>query len=173
MNSHNKSQEVKDNRNIKKEELTHQDIKKMQEELEKCKSEADKYRNQFLRALADYQNLEKRVSEDRIETRKMAQIAVLNRLLPILDNLNQAEVFVQDPGLKLVKDSLIQMLTELGLKEIELLGKEFDPHIAEAIELVEGEKDNIVVEVVKKGYELNGKVIRPGQVKVSKKVHSK
>jgi molecular chaperone GrpE (heat shock protein) len=51
---------------------------------------------------------------------------------------------------------------------VPLEGKEFDPHVAEAVDVVEGEKDNIVVEVLRKAYEFNGKLLRVGQVKVSK-----
>lgn len=140
------------------------------EMVEKLKSEVHDYKNKYLRALADYQNFQKRVEEERIELRKLAQISVLQRILPIMDNLDKAEVFIKDEGLRLVKDHFMQILQELGLKEVDVLHKEYDPHTAEAIEMVPGEKDNQVVEILRKGYELNGKVLRPAQVKVSKKM---
>jgi molecular chaperone GrpE len=89
--------------------------------------------------------------------------------LPFLDTLNQAEIFIKDQGLKMVKNSFMQRLSEMGVKEVPLEGKEFDPHFAEAIDIVEGEEDNKVVEVLRKAYEFNGKLLRVGQVKVSKK----
>lgn len=139
-------------------------------ETEQLKSQVDDYKNKYLRALADYQNLEKRISEERIEIRKLAQIAVLNRFLPVLDNLTKAEVFIADPGLKLVSENFTQILKDLGLEAIEVIGKEYDPELAEAVEIVVGEKDNIMVEELRKGYRLNERVLRPAHVKVSKKV---
>ncbi len=104
-----------------------------------------------------------------MEFLQIAQARVISQLFPVLDNLDQAEVFIKDPGLKMVKDSFLQSMNELGVTEIELLGKEYDPHNAEVVDVVEGEEDDIVVEVLKKGYEINTKVLRPGLVKVSKK----
>ena len=54
-------------------------------------------------------------------------------------------------------------------QEIDILNKEYDPYVAEVIDLIEGNKDNIVIEVLRKGYKYNGQVIRVAQVKVSKK----
>ncbi len=142
------------------------------QELETCKRDQEEFKNKYFRALADYQNLERRVHDERSEMIKIAQGRVIEELLPFLDTLYQAEVFVKDPGLKMVKDSFTQKLTELGVKEIALLNKEFDPHKAEVIDVVDGEKDNIIVEVITKAYEFNGKILRIGQVKVSKKQES-
>lgn len=139
------------------------------EEVKALEKERDDYKNRYLRALADYQNLEKRVRDERQELFKIVQANVISEFFPVLDNMNQAEVFIKDAGLKMVKDNFTQVLSELGVKEIELMGKQYDPHFAEAIDTVDGEKDDLIVEVLRKGYELNGKVLRPGQVKVSKK----
>ncbi len=95
---------------------------------------------------------------------------VLLKLLPFLDNLDQAETFVKDNGLKLIKENFFKTLHELGLEEIQVLSKEFDPYNAEAIDMVEGKEDNKVVEVLRKGYKFKDKVLRVAQVKVSKKV---
>ena len=61
-----------------------------------------------------------------------------------------------------------QILKDEGLEEIEVLDQEFDPHQAEAVEIVAGTEDNIITEVVTKGYKFGDRVIRPAQVKVSK-----
>ena len=70
----------------------------------------------------------------------------------------------------LIKNSFLDLLTKEGLKRIDVVGKEYDVHLAEAVDLVEGEQDNIVVDVVRNGYEFQGQVVRPAQVRVSKKV---
>ena len=78
-------------------------------------------------------------------------------------------MFIKDVGLKQVKDSFCQLLRDEQIEEINLLGKEFDPRLAEAVDVVVGERDNIVVEVLRKGYRFGGKILRVAQVKVSKK----
>lgn len=139
-------------------------------EEEAVAEQPDEYKTKYLRALADYQNFERRVREDRIATSKNAQAATLMRLLPFLDNLEQAEIFIQDKGLKMIKEQFYSVLKEMGLEEIEVAGKEYDPHLAEAIDIVEGDKDDHVVEVLRRGYMCGGKILRPAQVKVSKKI---
>ncbi len=134
------------------------------------KKEVEEWRNKYLRALADYQNLEKRMQEERYELLKMGDLQLLLKLLPFLDHLEKAEVFVKDKGLMMVKDSFMQILKDMGIKEIEVLDREYDPRLAEAIDTVVGDEDNLVVEVLRKGYEYEGKILRVAQVKVSKKL---
>ena len=148
---------------------TNLEIDKLKKELGELKKQVDDYKNKYLRALADYQNFEKRVGKEKEALRQGASRDFLLKLLPVIDDLMKAEVFVKDPGLKLVRDKFSQILKEESLEEIEVLGKEFDPHLAEAIEVVKGEKDNIIAEVLRKGYTLNGKALRVAQVKVTKK----
>ncbi|OGK14487.1 nucleotide exchange factor GrpE [Candidatus Roizmanbacteria bacterium RIFCSPHIGHO2_02_FULL_37_15] len=145
-------------------------IKKLSEELEKVKNERESYKNKYLRALADYQNYEKRVKDERNRLMEVANSETILKLLPFLDDLDKAEIFVKDPGLKIIKDKFTQTLKEIGLEEIQILKKQFDPHTAEAIDVVEGNEDNIVNEVLRKGYLYKGKVLRVAQVKVTKKL---
>src|SRR3990167_10078383 len=147
-----------------------EDIKKLQIELDRTRKEKDDYKNKYLRALADYQNFEKRVGEEKEALRQSASRELLLKLLPFLDDIEKAEVFIKDSGLKLVKDKFIQIIREENIEELQILGKEFDPHLAEAVDVVKGENDNIIIEVSRKGYTLNGKVLRVAQVKVSKKI---
>ncbi|MEO6508362.1 MAG: nucleotide exchange factor GrpE [Patescibacteria group bacterium] len=138
-------------------------------ELEDCEKNAEDFKNKYLRVLADYQNLERRVRDERSEMIKIAQARIIEEFLPFLDTLHQAEVFIKDPGLKMVMDTFTQKLKDLGVKEVELLNKEFDPNTAEAVDVVEAENDNMVVEVLRRAYEYNGKLLQIGQVKVSRK----
>ncbi|MFA6533248.1 MAG: nucleotide exchange factor GrpE [Patescibacteria group bacterium] len=146
------------------------ELEKLQLEIVSLKQQLDEFKNKYLRAIADYQNLEKRVGEERFELMKMANKNLLIKILPFLDNLEKAELFVKDEGLKISKDHFFQILKETGLKEMDLLNKDFDPIYAEAIDIVAGKEDNKVVEVLKKGYMFEDKIIRIAQVKVSKKV---
>jgi molecular chaperone GrpE len=101
---------------------------------------------------------------------KMANKNLLIKILPFLDNLEKAELFVKDEGLKISKDHFMQILKEAGLEEIEMLNKEFDPVSAEAVDIIAGKEDNKVVEILRKGYKFEDKIIRIAQVKVSKKL---
>lgn len=143
-------------------------IDKFTQEIDNLKQQAEEFKNKYLRALADYQNLEKRVSDERFELMKMANKNLLIKILPFLDNLEKAEIFVKNEGLKISKEHFLQILKEVGLEEINLLNKDFDPNLAEAIDIVPGIEDNKVVEVLRKGYKFEDKIIRVAQVKVSK-----
>jgi len=134
------------------------------------KHEIGEWKNKYLRALADYQNLEKRFLEEKEEIIKSANFQLIIKLLPFLDSLDKAEIFTKDQGLKIAKENLLKIFQETGLQEIEVLHKEYDPRLAEAVDMAAGEQDNLVVEVLRKGYQMNGKILRVAQVKVSKKL---
>ena len=152
-----------------------QEIKVSDQELElkleneALKKEVEDFKTKYLRALADYQNLEKRIIQEKEETRKFANSLLILELLPFLDHLEAAEVFIKDQGLKMIRDNFFNLLKHLGLEEITVLNQEFDPQLAEAVDIVAGSKDNLVVEVTRKGYNYQGKILRIAQVKVSKK----
>jgi molecular chaperone GrpE len=138
-------------------------------EVETLRAEVEDYKKKYLRAIADYQNFERRMREERKEMRNIIKADIIQMFLPTLDTLHKAELFIKDPGLKMVMDQFYQTFEQAGVKEIEIMGKEFDPHVAEVIDVVPGDEDNIVTEVLRKGYTLNGSVIQHAQVKVSKK----
>ena len=131
-----------------------------------CKEE--EYKQANLRALADYKNLEHRMDSERQRMRDTVKKNIIMELFPVLDNMNQAAIFTQDPGLSMVSTTFTQALNNLGVSEIALEGQPFDPEIAEAVEVVAGKEDNIVTKVVEKAYGLNGKVVRHGKVTVSR-----
>lgn len=127
------------------------------------------WKDKYLRALADYQNLERRAAEQLTIQQKKANKNLILKFLEILDDLEKGELFIKDHGLKLIKDKFVKILEEEGVEVIDVLGKPFDPQVAECIAVVQGSKDNIIIEVVRKGYRLNKEVIRVARVKVEKK----
>ncbi|MEI6532554.1 MAG: nucleotide exchange factor GrpE [Candidatus Roizmanbacteria bacterium] len=153
---------VEDVIDVEQDDIAHQ--------LEEMTKQSEDNKQKYLRALADYQNYENRSREERAESIERAQANLILKIMPFLDNLEQAEIFIKDAGLKMIKNTFESTLKNMGLKEIEVLGKEFDPYVAEAVDIVEGEKDDINVEVLRRGYMYNDRVIRPAQVKVSKKI---
>lgn len=127
------------------------------------------YKERYLRALADYKNLQRQIEQERKLVFTLATAHVLEQIIPTLDLLYKAEVFLKDPGMVMVKDQLVRTLEELGLTEIDLMGKPYDPHLAEVVGSINGKDEHVVAEVVRKGYMLGDKVIRVGQVKVGRK----
>lgn len=123
--------------------------------------------NQLKRALADYQNLEKRVAEEKSSWIKAANKDLLLKLLPGLDSLILAEKHTQDEGVKLSIKHFLDILEQAGVKKIETVGLDFDPNFMEAVSTADGEEGR-VVEELRAGYTLFGQVLRPAQVVVGK-----
>lgn len=141
------------------------------DEVTLLKDRVSELENSWKRALADYKNLEKRVSEERIEIVKYSNEILILRLLFILDNLELVIKHENTKGLELVLKEFKQILADEGLEEIQVENMEFDENTMEAIDTVEiedSDKNNMVIEVVQKGYLLKNKVIRPAKVKVGK-----
>ena len=167
-NNQDQAEEIKINSQKPLEDVKQVKVPNISKELEAEKKRTEEFKNSYLRALADYKNLEHRINSERQGMQEAVKRQVVERFIPVIDNINQAEVFITDPGLKMVSNSFNQTLKDLGVTEISLLGNEYDPHFAEAVEAVEGKTDNIIVEVLQKSYAINGQIIRPGRVKVSK-----
>jgi molecular chaperone GrpE len=90
------------------------------------------------------------------------------KLLPVLDTLVLAQKHLNDKGLELSIQQFLDVIEKEGVKQIETKDKEFNPHMMEVIEIVDGE-DGKVLEEIRAGYMLYDKVLRPAQVKVGKK----
>lgn len=127
--------------------------------------------NQLKRALADYQNLEKRVQEEKKEWIRSANKELILRILPILDTLIIASLHSQDESLKVSVKQFEDVLKGEGIAKIETVGLEFNSQMMECVATEEGE-ENKVLEEVRSGYMLNDKVLRVAQVKVGKKEES-
>lgn len=119
------------------------------------------------RVLADYDNLLKRTREERERIVRMASADVILELLEPLDHLELASAHLKDQGLTMVCAQFVHVLQEQGLSEMKVLGTPFNQETMEAVELVDGDKD-IVMRVDKKGYTLNGAVLRHAKVAVGK-----
>ena len=124
--------------------------------------------DQLHRSVADYRNLEKRIEEEKREYVKYANKDFIVRLVPAFDTLFLAGKYTTDESVKLTIKTIVEALKDLGVEIIETEGKEFDPHIMEVVTTGEGEEGK-VLEELRPGFALNGKLIRPAQVKVGKK----
>lgn len=159
-----------DNNDQKKEGV--EELAQPGEQTVELAAERDEYKNLYLRALADYQNFQKRALVDREVVAEQTAKRLFLRLLPFLDNLEKAETFIKDEGLKMIRADFFAQLEKEGLRVLKVLNKPYDPYTAEAIDIVPGKKDDIVVEILENGYEFHGEVIRPAKVKVTKKLAS-
>lgn len=124
--------------------------------------------SQLKRALADYQNLERRVEEERRLLSSLSSAILIEKFLPVLDNLENAQKHLNDQGLEIVIKQFKDILASENVEEIMAEGQEFDPNLHEATDVTEGPNEGRVVKVVRKGYKINDKVIRPVQVVVER-----
>lgn len=139
----------------------------LEKDLEECKGK-------YLRALADYQNLERRVKGERETYIKYASQKILYTLLESFDIFEKVWEHDKDnEGLKLGISGFWKVLSEQGVKKIETVGKKFDPYFMECTEVVESDKEDIVIEEVRPGYSIEDKILRVAQVKVGKKKENK
>ncbi|PIT94728.1 nucleotide exchange factor GrpE [Candidatus Falkowbacteria bacterium CG10_big_fil_rev_8_21_14_0_10_39_9] len=130
------------------------------------------YKEQYLRALADYQNLSRQAEKDKCEFFRYALADFLQDILPVYDNLKMSVANLKEEeqkspwveGVKYVLKQFKDVLEARGVEEIKTTGEKFDHTTMEAFE-GEGE---LVEREVKAGYKLNGKVISPAKVIVKK-----
>lgn len=167
--------------------------------LDQLQQDLDEITSKWKRTLADFENFKKQKERENKELLEFAKEVTVVKLLPTLDTLAQALRHVPElpPAPSLAKEGepeagefgkqyqnwqiglngiLLQLdktLEELGVKKIEAMGKKFDPHFHEAVKEVESEEEEgKIVDELQSGYELNGKVIRPSQVAISKRIVS-
>ncbi len=145
--------EVKHSQEIKTEKKEENDLLQKVQELE------DKYR----RALADYQNLQRRTQDEKREWARFSNKDLILKLLPILDTLMLAEKHTKDQNFVLTVQQFLQALEQEGVKRIKTIGEEFNPHTMEAVSTAEGDRGK-VVEELRAGYMLFDMVLRPAQV---------
>lgn len=158
-----------------KEKVKHKKTDKFLEQITKLENSLKDLEDKNLRLQADLINYRIRKEKETSDLLKYANEDLILELLPILDNFERA-LAIQDEtnkqfmeGFKLVYNSVLKTLENYGLKKIESLNQEFNPSYHQAISLEEVENSsNMVVEVLREGYILKEKVIRPAMVKVSK-----
>lgn len=172
-NQKQEDQGLKESRN-QKEELDQDSQEEKKEVEEECNCEncdckedkTDEYKNKYIRALADYQNLAKRIERERGELITFASVEIIRKLLPIFDDLQLANEHLKDKGIELIYNKFWKLLKEEGVAKIHIKESDiFDPTLMECIEAQDGGNK---LQEIRAGYTIKGKVIRPAQVKVVK-----
>ena len=151
----------------------------LKQSLEEKQKQADEYKAEYLRSVAEYQTLRNRIEKEKTEYINYGKAKILDRNIGIYDIFEQAMVSVragQDLksikiGLDMIYNEFSKMLKDEGVEKIDCLNKQFDPNICEALDQVEDDtvEDGIILAVYQNGYKLNGKWMRPARVKVAKK----
>ena len=158
-----------------------EEIKKLQEEVELAKQQAEEYLNGWKRTKADYLNREREIDKEKIEWIKFANLELILNFLPIMDSFDHSVKNLTDDlednewanGVLKIKDQFESFLKAQGVEKIKTLGEKFDPMFHEAIAREEdlsrqsSESDggkNEIVEEIQSGYVMHGRVIRPAKV---------
>ena len=146
------------------------------DELSKLKSERGALYDRLARLQAEFDNFRKRQAKENADFRDYALTNAIRELLPILDSLDRALQTEPDAaefhkGIELIDKQFHDALAKLGVEPIEARGKEFDPNLHQAIQLVEAGdvEENHVVDELQRGYRIKDRLLRPAMVTVSKK----
>jgi molecular chaperone GrpE len=147
-------------------------------DLARARAEAESYLDDLRRLQADFDNYRKRTLREQTARTASASQALVARLLPVLDNFELAVSAAEQSrdfdrmlkGVEMVLGALREVLEGEGLVKIEAEGKPFDPERHEAVIAVEQEdtEPGTILDIVRAGYELGGKVLRPAMVRVAK-----
>ena len=143
--------------------------------LEEAKKQVQEEKNRYVYLMAEFDNFRRRVSQEKIDLIDTAAKGVINDLLPVVDNFERALKSMEESeasdsakmGTELIYKQLLDVLKKKGVTEIDAMGKVLDTDEHEAVAQIpapEEDKKGKVVDVVQKGYKLNGKVIRFAKV---------
>lgn len=143
-------------------------------EIEKLKSELDLKSDQLMRTAAEFDNFKKRTEREKASVAEFAKAGLIKQLLPIIDNIDRASAADRESadyikGIEMIVKQFEAAVSNLNLEEIAKVGDLFDPNYHEAVMHIEDENfgENVIAEVLQKGYKIGDTVIRAAMVKVA------
>jgi molecular chaperone GrpE len=154
----------------------------LEEEVARLKAERQELVDQMARRQADFDNYRKRLERERTETYGRVAADVASELLPVVDNLRRAleaessaEAGASEEfrnflsGVELIARQLNGVLEQLGVQEVEAVGRPFDPHFHEAVAMDRTDEfePDTVTEEIQRGYRIGERLLRPAMVKVA------
>ena len=161
--------EVKTEKAEKKEKKNKKDA-----EIEKLKAELENKNDLLLRTAAEFDNFKKRTERERATIAEYAKANIIKQLLPILDNIGRAAAADKDTpdyikGIEMIVKQFEGIAGNLGIEEVAKEGDVFDPNCHEAVMHIEDENlgENVIAQVLQKGYKIGDTVIRPAMVSVA------
>ena len=170
---------MKKEKQVKNEETQVEDSKvtELEEQIAKLTEEMNTWKNRYYEAYADMDNLRKKMEKDHQQMFKYRGQGFLEALLPVFDNFYYCFKFKpEDPtlqayckGFEMIYNQMVQALEAEGVKEIvPSLGSKFDPSTMQAVDVEDGEENDLITKVMNKGYMLKDRLVRPAMVVVSK-----
>lgn len=153
------------------------EIERLNQELEAAKAQAQQNWDKALRAIAELDNVNRRAQRDVEHAHKYGNEKLLNALIPVIDSIDHAlevtgsaNVPSVHEGLEMTLKMFIDTLNKFGVVRIDPNNEAFNPALHEAMTMqpAEGVASNTVITVFQKGYQLNGRLIRPARVVVAK-----
>jgi molecular chaperone GrpE len=151
-------------------------IENLRAEIERLKAEVEDYKTRWIYTFSEYENYRRRVKVEIENAVKDALTKVFINIISALDSLDFALSYIKDEesrkGVELVRQIIMKSLSDSGLKEIEVeVGQNFSPSICEIVdfEFSDEHEEGTILKVLRKGYEFQGRIVRPVQVVVSKK----
>lgn len=165
-----KTQETSTNEPEKKEKKK----SKKDSEIEVLKAELESKNDLLIRTAAEFDNFKKRTERERLTVAEYAKAGIIKQLLPILDNIDRASTADKESGdylkgIELIIKQFEALAGNLGIEEVAKVGDTFDPNFHEAVMHIEDETlgENVIADVLQKGYKLGDTVIRAAMVKVA------
>ena len=154
-------------------------IAELEKELQTTKELVASQQDGVLRGKAEVENMRRRVSQDVEKAHKFALNKFANELLPVVDNLERAlgaadkeseHTKAMVEGVEMTLNSMMSALDKSGVKAIDPKGEAFNPELHQAMTMIEvpGAEPNSIIDVMQKGFELNGRLLRPAMVVVAK-----
>lgn len=147
---------------------------KKDSELESLKAELATKNDQLMRTAAEFDNYKKRTEREKLSVAEFAKAGLIKQLLPILDNIDRAASADHDSadyikGIEMIVKQFESIASNLGIEEIAKPGDQFDPNFHEAVMHVEDDTlgENVIADVLQKGYKIGDTVIRAAMVKVA------
>jgi molecular chaperone GrpE len=147
----------------------------VQSELQKVQAERDSLLDRLARTQAEFENARRRTLKEQQEFRDFAAADAIKSLLPVLDSFERALKVNADAaefrnGVELIYKQLQTALEKLSLQPIKATGEQFNPHVHEAIEMVDTTEapDHQVIEELQRGYKMKDRLLRPAMVKVAR-----
>ena len=143
-------------------------------EIEALKAELEQKNDLLLRTAAEFDNFKKRTEREKASVAEFAKAGLIKQLLPILDNIDRASLVEKDTpdyikGIEMIVKQFEGIAANLGITEVAQVGDTFNPEMHEAVMHIEDETlgENVIADVLQKGYKIGDTVIRAAMVKVA------
>lgn len=165
---------------VKEETIQNEELENLKNEILELKNKNSELEDKLIRNNAELANFKRRKEEETVRLLKYSNEDIVMEILPIIDNFERAIEMDDDnledevskflEGFKIIYSGLVKLLEKFEVTVINPINEEFDPtyHQAVITDNKEDVEDNIILEVMQKGYMLKDKVIRPAMVKVNK-----